>query len=132
MKKFCIGIHVLIQRDNKYLILLRSKHDDADPGCWDLAGGGIKFGEQPLAAALREAKEEAGVKIKPVKILSTWALYYKEYKVQWSVEINILAKYVSGPVKLSKEHSDYKWVTKKELLNIKPKGMTLKHLPKNI
>ena len=129
MKNSCAGIHVLVKKGAAYLILRRSEKDDADAGCWDLPGGGIGFGEQPLAAAKRETKEEAGINIAISKVPSVWTLNYQK---QWTVEINILAKYLSGKIKLSTEHSDYRWVTKKELLSVKPKAMTLKALPKHI
>lgn len=124
VKKFCAGAHVLVQKENKYLVLRRIKNDD-DANCWDLPGGGTKFGEQPLSAAIREAKEEAGIKIKIIKPLSVWAMPYQK---QWSVEINLLAKYQSGKIKLSAEHSNYRWVSKKELRAVKPKSVHLKSL----
>lgn len=125
IEKFCAGIHVLVKKGNKYLLLQRSKNDDEDSGCWDLPGGGINFGEQPVTAAGREAKEEAGINIKIIKPLSVWAMPYQK---QWSVETNILAKYLSGKIKLSAEHSDYRWVTEKELRAAKPKSVHLKSL----
>ncbi len=105
--------------------LRRSKNDAEDPGCWDLPGGGINFGEQPFSAAIREAKEEAGINIKIIKPLSVLAMPCQE---QWSVEINVLAKYHSGKIVLSQEHSDYRWVAKKELLTIKPMSAHIKSM----
>lgn len=63
MNKFCAGIHILIQKDNQYLLLKRSAEDESDANCWDLPGGGVDFGEQPLDSAIREAREEAGINI---------------------------------------------------------------------
>lgn len=129
MKNFCVGIHVLVQKGSKYLVLRKSENDEDDPGCWDLPGGGIEFGEQPLAAAIRETKEEAGVDIKIVKLLAALALPHQN---KWSVEIVALGKYAAGKVRLSEEHSDYKWISKKELQTIKPKSAYIKFLLKNI
>ena len=69
LKNFCAGVHVLVQKGNKYLILQRSKNDDEDAGYWDLPGGGINFGEQPLSAAIRETRE------KPASILKSSNYY---------------------------------------------------------
>jgi len=74
MKTFGAGIHVLVQKGNKYLILKRSADDEDDPGCWDLPGGGIDFGEQPTEAAIRESEEETGVKIAVQNIIGMYAL----------------------------------------------------------
>lgn len=129
IKKFCAGVHVLVQKGNKYLVLQRSKSDDEDPNFWDLPGGGINFSEQPMAAAIRETKEEAGINIKIVKLLSTLAMPYQN---KWSIEMIVAGKYVSGKIKLSEEHLNYKWVSKKELRAIKPKSAHIKSLLKNI
>jgi len=64
VRKFNAGIHVAIQRKGKYLVLKRSRNDQHTPGGWDLPGGGVGSGEQPYTAAIRETKEEAGIKIK--------------------------------------------------------------------
>lgn len=40
-------------------------------GTWGLPGGAIKQGETPIAGALREAREEAGVSSSAVRILDT-------------------------------------------------------------
>ena len=120
MKKFTSGIHVLIQKGNRYLLLRRSSHDTKDANRWDLPGGGIDTYEQPVKAGVREAFEEAGVKIWIDKILAVWATTHKG---QWSIEIVALGRHLGGEVKLSHEHSAYKWVTWKELSRIKPKSV---------
>ena len=129
VKNFCAGIHVFVQKGNKFLALQLNENDDDDQGCWDLPGGGINFGEQPLSAAIRETREEAGINIKIVKLLSILAMPYQN---QWSIEMIVAGKYVSGKVKLSGEHSNYKWISKKELRAIKPKSAHLKSLLKII
>jgi len=40
MKNFCAGIHVLIKKKNRFLVLKRSPGDIEDAGYWDLPGGG--------------------------------------------------------------------------------------------
>ncbi len=124
-RNFCAGIHVLVKRGNKYLVLKLSGGDEDEPNTWDLPGGGIKFGEQPIEALMREAKEEAGIRIKVLKILSLWAI---PYKGKWSIEALVEGEYLSGEIKLSEEHSDYKWISRKELEKIRPKSDNLKAL----
>lgn len=119
MNKFCAGIHTLIKKNCKYLLIKRSDKDKDDPGCWDLPGGGIDWGEQPDKAAVREAKEEAGLDIKVNKILSVRG---EKYDDNWSTEIIAEGLYLSGDVQLSPEHCEFRWVTEQELLEIQPKG----------
>lgn len=125
MKNFCAGIHILIRKENKYLLLRRSSNDKENPDNWDLPGGGIDFGEQPFDAAIRESKEEAGVDIRTKDILAYWAVTYED---KWSIETIVSAQYLSGDIKLSKEHSDYQWVDKLGLKNIESKSDNLKAL----
>jgi len=119
-KNFGGGIHIAVKKGGKFLVLKKSASDKDDAGRWDLPGGGIEFGEQPLEAAIREAKEEAGIKVEITKILTTWAMPYRE---RWSIELLLEGKYLSGQVKLSPEHSEYKWVSRQELKATKPKGL---------
>lgn len=126
---FKAGIHVLIKKEDKYLLIRRGEDDSEDPGCWDLPGGGIDFGEQPFAAAVREAKEEAGIHIEITKILALWGAAYQD---KWSIETIVEAKYLSGDVKLSHEHSEFKWVNRQELREIESKGVHVKALFKHV
>lgn len=124
-KGFGAGIHLLIKKDSKFLVLKRSGDDKDDPGHWDLPGGGIRYMEKPLDAALREAKEEAGIEVRIVNILDMWGKFFEG---NWSIESLVEAEYTSGEVKLSFEHSQYKWITKQQLKEIEPKANNLKAL----
>jgi 8-oxo-dGTP diphosphatase len=124
-KNFDGGIHIAIKKGGKFLILKKSVKDKNDAGCWDLAGGGIEFGEQPFEAAIREAKEETGIKVAITKILTTWAMLYEG---KWSIEFLVEGKWLDGQVKLSSEHCEYKLVSRQDLKNIKPKGLFARKL----
>ena len=52
-----------VVRDGDDLVYVRHTYGDRD--AWELPGGGIKRGEEPRAAAAREAREELGVDIAP-------------------------------------------------------------------
>lgn len=124
--QFCAGIHVAVTDETgKYLILKRSTGDFEDAGCWDLPGGGIDANEQPLDAALREAHEEAHIEITVEKIITAWALPYRN---KWSIELLATGKYLSGKIVLSREHSEYRWADNNELRSIEPKGVHIKKL----
>lgn len=125
LKGFTVGIHVLVKKAGKYLILKKSTTDPDGPGKWDLPGGGMHEGEQPFKTVHREAKEETGIKVKITRILAVYAIPYHHL---WSVELTVEAKYVSGRVKLSPEHSEYSWVSRSQLKKISRRGYPIKSL----
>lgn len=52
----------LFDRAGRMLLQRRSMDKDRYPGMWDVSAGGfVRSGEEPLAAALREAEEELGI-----------------------------------------------------------------------
>lgn len=59
-------VYITHKRD----LLMFKRPDDKGffPGYWMLPGGHIDPGEDPLAAAIREVKEETGIRLSPVNI----------------------------------------------------------------
>ncbi len=53
---------VYLEKDNKYLMMLRNrKKDDPNEGKWIGVGGRIEEGETPDECAVREIREETGI-----------------------------------------------------------------------
>ncbi len=86
------------------------------------------FKEQPFEAAIREAKEEAGIKVGITKILAVWAMPNGN---QWSIEFLVQGRYINGRIKLSPEHSAFQWVEKQELKKYHPRSVHLRALIEN-
>ncbi len=61
---------ILLDRQDRVLLLRRGPTAPWMPGRWNLPGGNIDPGETPREAAVREAKEEAGVRIQDLSLLS--------------------------------------------------------------
>jgi 8-oxo-dGTP diphosphatase len=102
---------VIINQNGQILSLLRSESDSWKPLHWGLPGGHIDEGETPFEAAIRETKEECNLDVNPIYADSivTDENYriYLYYAVQYS-----------GDIQLSFEHSEYKWYTVEELLQV--------------
>lgn len=112
-----VAVHGLIKKGNKFLVTLRSPVNDYKPNEWDLAGGTVEFGEEPENALKREIKEETRLKVsinKPIYMCTQTQNLRHQFWLVYE------CTYLSGEVKLNpEEHSDYKWVTKKELKELK-------------
>jgi 8-oxo-dGTP diphosphatase len=104
----------VINGDGLILALLRSKNDKHRPAAWDLPGGGVEFGEDPTHAAMREAKEEAGIKLQKAQVFITKTSVRGKYIVRL-----LYYAHVDNPdVTLSHEHDEYKWVSREDFIEL--------------
>lgn len=65
---------VIVLRDGPLEVLLLRRNDNSSfvPGAWVFPGGAIDDGETPEAAAIREAFEEAGLRLTNLVATSRW------------------------------------------------------------
>lgn len=99
------------QHDNKYLILKRSEQNSSS-GEWTFPGGRIEKGETSREAALRELKEETGLK---GEITDKGEKYIGEGELGlWKMH-PFHVKVENGGVELNHEHSEFKWLTLQQL-----------------
>jgi ADP-ribose pyrophosphatase YjhB (NUDIX family) len=61
-----IGVGILLIRDQQLLLVKRKYNPDA--GYWSIPGGHLNLGEKVEVAAVREAYEETGFKVKVSKL----------------------------------------------------------------
>ncbi len=78
MKKVYLALKALIIKNGKILIIKRTSKEDCFKGQWDIPGGGIKFGEDPIEGLKREVKEEAGIDICVIKPIRIWTFFQKQ------------------------------------------------------
>lgn len=106
----------LIFNKGKLLIVKRSKDDNVFPNLWELPGGTVEFGESVESALIRETKEEVGLDVKMVRPISVFDFVREKKDAQvHAIQINyIVEKIRDGKVKLSHEHDDFAWVSKKD------------------
>ncbi|MEI6533662.1 MAG: NUDIX domain-containing protein [Candidatus Roizmanbacteria bacterium] len=118
--KFFQKAIVLYPHDPKrFLILKRSSTDTMRPNTWDLPGGNVHFGEKHDISLLREVKEETYLDVKILKPLQVVTNYIeKEEDEQYIIFIGFLATTNTTEVVLSHEHTEYKWSTKDEFLEM--------------
>ncbi len=66
-EKPMVGVGVLIQEDDRYLLIKRAAEPDAD--LWSVPGGMVELGERATEAAKRGALEETGLDVEIVEVL---------------------------------------------------------------
>ena len=106
-----------ILKDNDlFLVVKRNENDNLYPGAWEFPGGHLEEGETLKACLKRELKEEIGYTDDFNPIITH---YYDEVKEKngeliHDLEIDFIVNVDSSKinVKLSDEHSSYKWVAK--------------------
>ncbi len=95
---------VLIDSKNRVLFLKRSSYVEKYAGEWDLPGGHLKENESLEKGLARETKEETHLDVEnPIFLLKIDNLNF------------FYAKYNSQKLKLSHEHTDYKFFDKSDL-----------------
>ena len=103
----------------KVLIIQRAPDDDAFPGLWELPSGKKEPLEKIADTCIREVKEETGIDVEVVDIVSTFNfLVEKPTETRHVTETVFLTKPI-GPteVKLSSEHQKFAWVSANEIDN---------------
>ena len=66
---YMLAVHVyLYNTKNQFLLQKRSANKESHPGEWAVTGGAVLSGENSLEAAIRETKEEVGIRLTPEEI----------------------------------------------------------------
>ena len=116
----------IIVKDGKYLIAQRAAHEKVSPNQWTVPGGKLELNDYkklPKDTSMhwynildillaREVKEEVGLKIKNIKYLTS-ITFVRPDKIP-AIIMSFYADWAGGKVKLSKDLTDFAWVTLKE------------------
>jgi len=119
-KKLEIVGRALIKNKNKYLVLRRAAKN-LFSGTWELPGGKLESFELLEESLKREVFEETGLLIdikKPALQISSRIATEIIYEGTTFIVVINEALIRSGKIRLSQEHDDYRWVTKKEILKL--------------
>lgn len=93
--------------DGRILMLRRSGSSRLFAGTWEPPGGKVDAGEPYDAALLREVREETGLAIRLDTVAG--ASHYETPELRLAV-LFMNARLVSGQVRLSDEHDEFRWV----------------------
>jgi dATP pyrophosphohydrolase len=101
--------------DDIEFLLLKRAPGEIYPGVWQMVSGRIEEGETAAQAALRELKEETGLKPEQFWVAPVVNSFYSPQRDAISL-IPVFAVRVSGKSKviISEEHTEAKWVKKQK------------------
>ncbi|NHJ40355.1 MAG: NUDIX domain-containing protein [Asgard group archaeon] len=116
MKQFYVGVGAAIEKNNKFLVLLRSPEKDVGANMWEIVTGRLEIDENPITGLLREVKEEVDLEVEVIMPIDT-GFFYRGSKDYPMIFIVYWCRYLSGEVKISWEHSEYKWLSLEEAIN---------------
>jgi len=122
-----VGVKIILQnKEGKYLMLLRSAIKYPEAGAkWEIAGGRINLGSALVENLKREVMEEAGLEITDDPKLIAAQDIIRPYK---HIVRLTYSGFADGEVKLSDEHTEYKWLSREELMNLEPIDPILKEV----
>ena len=102
---------LIMQEDNRRLLLCQRPAHKARGGLWEFLGGKVESGETKAQAIVRECREEIGVTLEPLEEVIDVVHEYPDLTVHLTL---IRARIISGRITLL-EHQDARFVTAAEL-----------------
>ena len=110
---FRVAAKAFIVRKGKLFVIKRVKDDVQSPGIWEIPGGRLELGEDPVLGLMREIKEETGMYIDIVYPLSVRHFQRDDGQVI-TMLIFLCKPKRGGNLKLSEEHSESNWIDLKD------------------
>lgn len=95
-------------------VLLARRAGEPGKGLWDLPGGFMDEGEEPLETLRRELREEAGVDVEPEEFLGALPDRYGEGG-PWTMNLYWTARIASGEPQASDDVALFEWFRPSEL-----------------
>jgi len=123
----CAFIHHEFDGLEKVFLPKRADTKKFLPSVYELPGGHIDFGEEPVTGLKREIDEELGMKVEVGDPFFVFT-YTNEIKRSHSIEVIYFAKFIGEFDKLTlntEDHSEYGWFTENELGNATTAGKGL-------
>ncbi|MFC1742097.1 NUDIX hydrolase [Nanoarchaeota archaeon] len=116
----------IIMKDNKFLIAKRAPHEKVHPNLWTVPGGKLEMSDYiyrhkdtPIHwynilenVVKREVMEEVGLKIRNLNYLTSM-VFLRPDGIP-TIIISLFADHHEGSVALSRDLTDYRWVTLEE------------------
>lgn len=113
----CAFIHQVVDGVEKVFLAKRAETKKFLPGVYELPGGHINFGEDPVVGLKREIAEELHAEVTVGDPFSVFT-YTNDIKRSHSIEAIYFAQFLNDTSKVSlnpEDHSSYGWFAEDEL-----------------
>lgn len=117
-RSIIVAVKGFIIHQGTTLLVQRAANDYIGGGTWECAGGKIEFGETLEAALIREIEEETGLLVTVEHLLYATSLLTDPSRQL--ILLTYLCRAEQNQIRLSSEHTDYRWCTKNELITLLP------------
>ena len=115
-RPFGLVVRAIIKdSENNILILKRAPDSRSNPRCWELPGGKVEPGESFDHAMIREIKEETNLNI---SLRRAMGIAQQDLPHIHSVHVIMTVNVDSGDLKISDEHTDYRWASLEEIKSL--------------
>ena len=121
MGELWVATKSLILFNRKALLIRRSKYAGGSENEWEIAGGGLKFGEDLLEGLAREIREEVRLTVRVDRLL--YAMTAVISPQRQIVGLTYLSYADTDKVTLSHEHTEYLWAIREQLIALLNKPM---------
>lgn len=96
-------------------VLITKRHQDKPWSLkWEITGGSILKGETPEQGAIRELKEETGIKIKDSDLNFVYSYIYKDFPSIFKCYVTFINKEKTKIILQEGETIDYRYITYNE------------------
>jgi 8-oxo-dGTP diphosphatase len=111
-----VGVLGVVRRDGRVLLVERARAPSV--GKWGFPGGVLELGETIFEAVARELREETGLVVEPIEMLTTLDVLDRDadgrVRTHYAL-IAVLADWLSGEVIIDDEAHDFGWFTVDEV-----------------
>ena len=125
-KLYFISKCILLNNENKFLLLKRTDYkNDGTGDLWDIPGGSVDLDEEVNFAIRREVREELQIELNEAQVFHIDSgkgipSGKDTSKGQFVFVLFVSKDYdLKDGIKLSHEHSEYKWISVEEMDNYK-------------
>jgi ADP-ribose pyrophosphatase YjhB (NUDIX family) len=109
---FRLAVKAFIVKGNKLFAMKRAEDDVQSPEIWEIPGGRLELGEDPVLGLMREVREETGLYVDVIYPMSVRHFIRKDGQI--ITMLVFLCTPRGGFQQISEEHSEADWIDIKD------------------